>query len=578
MVEKKLFVQALKHYCDTIWEYEKLSDRVYVHCDKIAEEAEGNAYTLAELIRLFRETYHFTTGDSLWESYLNEAYLQSFFEEEGKKHDAFQIRFRVQGDETKYYMIRMEKIDAGHLIITGKNIFDEVNEKSLHRSLHKSFDCILNIDVATGVCFASYSTDPADFAEEGMDYAARTAHFVDTYVAESEKAQILQATKLERVKQELETKEDYTLFITAFDEKKGFVYKRVMYSYYDANKKMITISRLDISSLVERYEAQIKKLRKENDLDALTGAYNRNYYETNLKDTSIYAGVAVIDLDDFKFCNDAYGHTAGDAVLVGIARSAKAQLDVGDALIRYGGDEFLLIVSETGAERFAQKLERIREAVWKLQIPGHDDLRLSVSIGGVLCDAKARESVEQAVQRADRLMYQAKKNKNRVVTENDAQNEADAQAAAQGAKKEQQQILIVDDSELNRMMLREMLQDDFRILEAADGAACLEMLEQYGTGISLVLLDILMPGLTGFDVLIDMNKNNRMENIPVIMITADDSDANIRRAFSLGALDYISRPFDSQIVYRRVSNTIMLYTKQRKLISMLTQQYREREK
>ena len=262
MVEKKLFVQALKHYCDTIWEYEKLSDRVYVHCDKIAEEAEGNDYTLTELIRLFRETYHFTTGDSLWESYLNEAYLQSFFAEEDKKHDAFQIRFRVQGDETKYYMIRMEKIDAGHLIITGKNIFDEVNEKSLHRSLHKSFDCILNIDVATGACFASYSTDPADFAEEEMDYAACTAHFVDTYVAESEKAQILQATQLERVKQELETKEDYTLFITAFDEKKGLVYKRVMYSYYDANKKMITISRLDISSLVERYEAQIKKLRR----------------------------------------------------------------------------------------------------------------------------------------------------------------------------------------------------------------------------------------------------------------------------------------------------------------------------
>ena len=99
-----------------------------------------------------------------------------------------------------------------------------------------------------------------------------------------------------------------------------------------------------------------------------------------------------------------------------------------------------------------------------------------------------------------------------------------------------------------------------------------------GVDFDVFLLDILMPGLTGFDVLIDMNKNNRMENIPVIMITADDSDANIRRAFSLGALDYISRPFDSQIVYRRVSNTIMLYTKQRKLISMLTQQYREREK
>ena len=86
MVEKKLFVQALKHYCDTIWEYEKLSDCVYVHCDKIAEEAEGKAYTLAELIRLFRETYHFTTGDSLWESYLNEAYLQSHWNWDAAPH------------------------------------------------------------------------------------------------------------------------------------------------------------------------------------------------------------------------------------------------------------------------------------------------------------------------------------------------------------------------------------------------------------------------------------------------------------------------------------------------------------
>ena len=87
-----------------------------------------------------------------------------------------------------------------------------------------------------------------------------------------------------------------------------------------------------------------------------------------------------------------------------------------------------------------------------------------------------------------------------------------------------------------------------------------------------------MPQMDGFEVLIHMNRFHWIDMLPVIMISSEYSESYIRRAYELGASDYISRPFDSQIVYRRVSNTIMLYTKQRKLISMLTQQYREREK
>ena len=98
-------------------------------------------------------------------------------------------------------------------------------------------------------------------------------------------------------------------------------------------------------------------------------------------------------------------------------------------------------------------------------------------------------------------------------------------------EKIRQLILIVDDSELNRALLSEMLKDDFRILEAANGKECMEVLEQYGTGISLVLLDINMPELNGFEVLVQMNRNHLIEDIPVIMISSDDTEVNIKRAY-----------------------------------------------
>ena len=145
-------------------------------------------------------------------------------------------------------------------------------------------------------------------------------------------------------------------------------------------------------------------------------------------------------------------------------------------------------------------------------------------------------------------------------------------------EKIRQLILIVDDSELNRDLLSGMLKDDFRILEAANGKECLEALEQYGTGISLVLLDINMPVLNGFEVLVQMNRNHLIEDIPVIMISSEESDACIRRAFQLGVADYISRPFDNHVVRQRVFNTIKLYAKQRRLTALVSEQIHEKEK
>ena len=105
----------------------------------------------------------------------------------------------------------------------------------------------------------------------------------------------------------------------------------------------------------------------------------------------------------------------------------------------------------------------------------------------------------------------------------------------------------------------------------------MEKLQAEAGNIALVLLDINMPVMDGFEVLKAMNANHTIEDIPVIMISSEDSDAAIRRSYELGASDYVNRPFDARIVYRRVTNTIKLYAKQRRLVQMVSDQIRARE-
>ena len=317
----------------------------------------------------------------------------------------------------------------------------------------------------------------------------------------------------------------------------------------------------------EQLTAKVRGYDEELYLDALTGAYNRRYYENRIRKVRGHAGVAMIDLDDFKLYNDTCGRNAGDLVLntvVGIIRGCICKTDI---LIRYGGDEFLLILQDVDEEIFSKKLKQIRDMVCEAEVPGYARLRLTVSIGGVLAD---NETIESAVARADGLMYQAKNRKNMIVTEKSGIDSAEA--------KERQQILIVDDSQINCEILAEILKDEYRILEAANGEECINLLKQYGTGIALLLLDINMPVMDGFEVLALMNRKHWIEDIPVIMISSEDSASYVRRAYEMGASNYISRPFDVQVVHQRVSNTIKLYAKQRRLISLVTDQIREKEK
>ena len=303
--------------------------------------------------------------------------------------------------------------------------------------------------------------------------------------------------------------------------------------------------------------------------DAVTDAYNRRYYEDEMKNKKKNAGVALIDLDDFKLHNDTYGHQAGDMALYTVVDIIRKNIRKTDKLIRFGGDEFLLVMPEVTEEVFSQKLQLIQERIYNANVPGYLNLRLSISAGGVLTEG---DSIEEAVNRADKLMYQAKATKNKVVTQKDEREQYEKHNQIK------QRILVVDDSEMNRAILCEMLKDDFEIVEATNGQECVSLIEQYGKEISLVLLDIVMPVMDGFEILMYMNRNHWIEDVPVIMISSEESENYIRKAFKFGVSDYISRPFDSKVVYQRVFNTIKLYAKQRRLISMVSDQMHEKEK
>lgn len=142
----------------------------------------------------------------------------------------------------------------------------------------------------------------------------------------------------------------------------------------------------------------------------------------------------------------------------------------------------------------------------------------------------------------------------------------------------QETILIVDDSALNRMVLIEILgKENYTFLEAENGQQAVELLDCHPE-VDLLLLDITMPEIDGFGVLETMNQYHWIEETPVIMISAEDADSVIERAYDLGASDYITRPFDARVVCRRVSNTLMLYAKQKRLVQMVAEQVYEKEK
>lgn len=300
--------------------------------------------------------------------------------------------------------------------------------------------------------------------------------------------------------------------------------------------------------------------------DVLTSVRNRRYYEERLRSARMNAGVAMIDLDDFRVFNDTCGRHAGDLALGAVAAAIRGGIRSTDELVRLGCDKFVAVMPNIPSDDFARRLRHVSDAVHATIVPGHEHVSLTACVGGVRING---ETVDEGVNRAVQLLSHAKAKPGTVVTDSDA---------IEIFQSEKPSVLIVDDSEMNRIILNEMLKDEYRVLEADNGRTALDLVDRYGDELSLVLLDIIMPGMNGFEVLGELSRRTVADSLPVIMISSEDSDDVVLRAYELGASDYINRPFNARVVRRRVSNTIRLYAKQRRLTSLLSQQYNERVK
>lgn len=565
-MEKSLLIRSLKHWCDLIWEYNSSIDKIYVHCDKLTAKIENNWYDPTELVQILVRDFGFEISRS--EKRISAEYMQSFVDNKVRQEE-FQLWFYHSKGNLKWYNIRIEKMSENTWLITGQNMYDEINEKSMYRALRSTFDSIMSLNVESQSYIVTYTTTPLIGAVKEYDYAESVTNYMNRHVVDDNKAQILRDLQLDTIVKKLEEQEEYSVFFTVREKGGVISYKRVIHTYYDASHRLITITMMDISNVVARYEKQLMKIRRENSIDALTGVYNRNYYEKNIQGGKLSGYVAMIDLDDLKHCNDNFGHKAGDAALKKLASIIRRVIRPEDRVIRFGGDEFLLLMDNCTEEQFEDTLVNIQRRANNAAVPEYDGLSLSVSIGGVRANG---QSSSDSVMRADRLMYMAKTQKNLVVTERLALRDEENRIAQFDKDGIRQQVLVVDSSAQNRTTLHELLRDDFRVVEAESGQECLQFIKDLGSGISLILLAMEMPEMDGFEVLSEMSRMGYLDDIPVIMIASSDSADTVRKIYAMGAADYITQPFNAQVVFRRVSNIIMLKARMRHLADMVNRQ------
>ena len=340
---------------------------------------------------------------------------------------------------------------------------------------------------------------------------------------------------------------------------------------------------IDITEQKETAQ-NLSEARRMADIDPLTGAKNKNAYIQWEKriNAAIEKGeqepfaVAVFDINDLKKVNDLYGHKEGDACIRAACKKI-CTIFKKSPVFRVGGDEFIAILSGEDYRVRKELMNQINA------VPSdRSKIRLgeTVSAGMAEYDKDRHSSRLQVAEEADKAMYERKQRIKEAFSPDSEPSESDLQPQVIPAINVRKAVLIADDIEMNREILGDLLEEDYDIFYAADGVETLQVLRDHAGEIDLVLLDLIMPNMSGREVIAEMQVDEDLMSIPVIILTVDqEAELDCLR---IGAMDFIPKPYpDIEIVKARIAKCIELsedrdlirHTERDKLTGLLNRDY-----
>ena len=294
--------------------------------------------------------------------------------------------------------------------------------------------------------------------------------------------------------------------------------------------------------------------------DPLTGVLNRTAFAQRMeqlfqRNRTARHTLLMLDIDGFKLLNDTFGHAVGDQALIDIAKSLRSVLRQGDLLGRLGGDEFLICMKDVPYDAVIEK--KARQICSMVRKAYSMEVQISASIG-IAVYPRDGEDFDSLYRNADAALYSVKSmGKDNFAYFGGLSDGADAEQPLKvSSTASRRRMLIVDDSEINRAVLAKIFEDDFIIDMAEDGGSALTRLRHYGSGLAVVLLDLIMPGLDGFAVLEKMNASVELRSIPVIVVSGQDDGETSLQAIRCGAADFVTKPVDPDLIRLRVASAI----------------------
>ena len=315
----------------------------------------------------------------------------------------------------------------------------------------------------------------------------------------------------------------------------------------------------------EKQEELQAKARTEN--DPLTGILNRATFKARVNESirlskpdAVHA-LLMLDIDGFKLVNDVFGHGAGDQTLIDLAAQLQKNIRRDDFAGRLGGDEFVVFLNDIPNEKIvAMKAQQICDIARKNYSV---EVQTSGSVGIALYPKDGKD-FESLYQNADATLYYVKGNgKNNFAFYHDDMADSNGgearEASGEVALKKQdikRRMLIVDDNQASCKLLTRLFEEDFRVDVVYDGASALTKIHHYGASLSVVLLDLMMPGMDGYAVLERMQRDASTKGIPVVVITGSDDRETILKVISGGASDLVTKPIDPDILRIRVNAAI----------------------